>query len=72
MLPLDLIHNLDTIAFEGWEYHKLPLEELLPVKNNQGNWDLPPKTGSVVSPFRSINGKSVRAQQNSVSSLLYS
>lgn len=28
MLPADLIHKLDIIAFEGWEYHKLPLENL--------------------------------------------
>ena len=28
MLQAELIHKLDVIAFEGWEYHKLPLENL--------------------------------------------
>lgn len=28
MLQTDVIHKLDLIAFEGWEYHKLPLENL--------------------------------------------
>jgi hypothetical protein len=26
MLQAEVIHKLDLIAFEGWEYHKLPLE----------------------------------------------
>jgi hypothetical protein len=28
MLQAELIHKLDMIAFEGWEYHKLPSEDL--------------------------------------------
>lgn len=29
MLQAELIHKLDMIAFEGWEYHKLPSENLV-------------------------------------------
>jgi hypothetical protein len=65
MLPLDLIHNLDTIAFEGWEYHKLPLEEPRPLISNQGNWNLPPKAVSVAS-LKPMRDKPIRAEQNSV------
>lgn len=28
MLHAELFNNLDMIAFEGWEYHKLPSENL--------------------------------------------
>ena len=35
MLQAELIHKLDMIAFEGWEYHKLPSENLEDCWSNQ-------------------------------------
>jgi hypothetical protein len=41
MLQPDLIHKLNLIADEGWEYHKLPLEKLDYVGNGPPGeaWD---------------------------------
>jgi hypothetical protein len=38
MLQPELIHNLNMIAYEGWEYHKLPLENLDNSGSSQGDW----------------------------------
>ncbi len=41
MLQADLIHKLNLIAYEGWEYHKLPQEILDYLGNGQQReaWD---------------------------------
>lgn len=71
MLPQDLIHNLDTIAFEGWEYHKLPLEEPRPLTGHQASGSFSPKAVSAAS-FKPTPHKSARAEQNLAGSFLYS
>ncbi len=38
MLQPDLIQNLNLIAVEGWEYHKLPPETLTPSGGGTGRW----------------------------------
>jgi hypothetical protein len=41
MLQPDLVHKLNLIAYEGWEYHKLPLEKVDYLGNGQQReaWD---------------------------------
>ncbi|MBI1878359.1 MAG: hypothetical protein HYR94_09060 [Chloroflexi bacterium] len=39
MLQPDVIRQLDLIAYEGWEYHKLALETLDLLGSSQANWD---------------------------------
>lgn len=38
MVPPELIKNLNLIAIEGWEYHKLPLETLNYTGDGVGSW----------------------------------
>ncbi len=42
MLKLDVIHKLDLIAYEGWEYHKLPPEKLDLFWPDQENQEVQP------------------------------
>lgn len=50
MLQADLIHGLDMIAFEGWEYHKLPLESLEGCESNPVGGNL--ESGTTTLPGR--------------------
>lgn len=47
MLQTEVIHNLDIIAFEGWEYHKLPLENLEGYSSNSAGGRSEPRTAKV-------------------------
>jgi hypothetical protein len=47
MLSPDLISKLNLIAFEGWEYHKLPLEDSEYCGNSRAEEKL-----SLSSPYR--------------------
>lgn len=57
MLHTELIHKLDMIAFEGWEYHKLPSENLADYWSTElrGNSEPLAATLPVTNKHRGVN-----------------
>lgn len=66
MLQPDLIQNLNLIAAEGWEYHKLPPETLIHPGSGAGSWADKSSTGRSASAYqqkmRSPAGSSLTAK----------